>query len=180
MAAMPTWILRAILGCCIASLALNSVVAWIVVSHTRGAVVAAPHPAAATGAGAGTATPQGAAAEAAPVPRPAPPREPFQRDWEFVDKASGRRIGAVILDDAGRLEEFVRAARLEPAQEVALRDRYAERRVREMQAAREMVKQGAWRSEEFRKLQRRFWADEYRALPPAQAAHLPPSFIPVE
>lgn len=172
---MPNWMLRAILGCCIASLVLNGVVTWIVVSHTRGAPSAAravPAGVAATGTAAPGATGVGA--------RPAAPRDPFQREWELVDKASNKRIGAVILDDSNRLEEFVRLAQLEASQESALRERYAARRGEEMRMAREMVKQGAWHSEEFRRLQRRFWRDEYRALPTDQAVLLPPSYIPVD
>ena len=162
---MPTWILRAILATSIASLGMNAVVTYIVVSHTRGAVIP-------DGPRGGT-TPR-----AAPVTHSAAPVVPFQPNWEFVDRATGKRIGAVVNDDSPRMEQFVRQAGLNPADELALRERWTDRRTREMQLAEQLVKDGAWNHKALHQLQQQFWDSEYRALPPEQAMNLPPEFRP--
>jgi hypothetical protein len=100
------------------------------------------------------------------------------REYQYVDKASGQLRGAVLVDDAGRLERFVHAGHLSAEQESHLRSAFAARREQEMQLARRMVKDGAWDHGALRAVGDRFWAQAFHDLPPAQAASLPPEFFP--
>src|SRR5262245_37415138 len=105
---MPTWMLRTMFPVCLASVALNAGVAYVVVTRSRRAAV----PEARTPVGANPTSAGGSVEH-----RPPPPSELYQRHWEYVDKTTGRRLGVALTDDTPRLEQFVRQAGLAPAQE---------------------------------------------------------------
>ena len=153
--------LRLLVGVNLASLALNGVVAYSVLRRPRDAV-----------------SPELIKALATPRAAHRSGYTPFVREYQYVDKASGRLLGAVLADDSGKLEEFITEARLTADQEVDLRQRFARRHEREMEMAARMVKDGAWRHGDFLALYQEFWKAEYQALLPEQRFNLSAQFFP--
>lgn len=167
----PAWTPRLLIATNLLSLALNGVVAYAVLRAPRGLPVLPAGASLADGIGPGGRGPAGRTTERAPY-------VPFVREYQLVDRSTGRLIGAVLADDGPKLERFIAEAALSAEQERALRDRFARRRQLEMEMAQRMVREGRWQAGEFLQLEQQFWGDEYRALPPGQAAGLSPQFVP--
>ena len=148
--------LRAILFFSAASLTLNAVVLYVLL-HPRAAIIVEPQ-----------LSPTAMLRE----------RRGGPASFEYVERATGRRLSAILPDDGARLAKFLREGKLSAEQEAGLRARYGERRREEVRIAEEMASAGEWNPARVQTLQREFWYAEEKRLPGDQAAGLSPEFFP--